>query len=190
MENKSFVPDDHLAVKTPETLRRTTASKTATEVPEICVRTSKSSSALKPEVGLIGGISLIIGTMIGSGIFASASGVFSKAGSAGMGLVTWALCGVISMLGALCYAELGTTIVKSGAEYAYLKFSFGNPAGFLYAYTSTVLLKPAQLAIIALAFGQYIIEPLFPLCSILHPHRVDLNILVKILAGFCIGRST
>lgn len=189
MENKSFASDTHLVPKTPEALRRNTTSKTATEGEEKCVHTSKPSSALKPEVGLIGGISLIIGTMIGSGIFASASGVYSKAGSPGMGLVTWAACGVISMLGALCYAELGTTIVKSGAEYAYLKFSFGNPAGFLYAWTSTVLLKPSQLAIIALAFGQYVIEPFFPLCSILSPNRVDLNILVKLLAAFCIGRS-
>ena len=193
MENKSFVLDEHLTVTTPDKVRRNTTSKPATEDPEKTVprvHTSKSSGALKPEVGIIGGISLIIGTMIGSGIFASARGVFDQAGSAGMGLVTWAACGVIAMLGALCYAELGTTIVRSGAEYAYLKFAFGNPAGFLYAYTSTLLLKPSQLAIVALAFGLYIVEPFFPLCSILSPNRVDLNIVVKILAAFCIGRSS
>lgn len=180
MENPAF------AVDTPNIVRRNTngeQSKTDFTIES----PGKSSTTLKPEVGIIGGISLIIGTMIGSGIFASASGVFSLSNSAGMGLVVWSLCGVIAMLGALCYCELGTMITKSGAEYVYLKEAFGGPVAFLYAFTSTTLLKPSQLAIIALAFGQYTIEPFFPSCSSVDPERVDLKILVKVLAAFCIG---
>lgn len=179
MENKAF------AVDTPQIVRRGTKSEVQDDT-ELHIEPSKSMS-LKPEVGMVGGISLIVGTMIGSGIFASASGVFSLSNSAGMGLVVWGLCGVISMLGALCYCELGTMITKSGGEYVYLKEAFGPPLAFLFAYTSTILLKPSQLSIIALAFGQYTIEPFFPSCSSVDPDRVDLKILVKILAAFCIG---
>lgn len=127
------------------------------------------------QVGLIGNVSLIVGTMIGSGIFASASGVFSQAGSVGMSLIVWGGCGVIAVLGALCYAELGTMIPKSGGEFAYLLEAFGAPGAFLYSWTSVTLLRPSQTAIIALAFGKYVAEPFFPSCMAQDPARQDLN---------------
>ena len=144
---------------------------------------------LEKQVGLIGSVSLIVGTMIGSGIFASASGVFGYAGSVGLSLVVWGGCGVIAMLGALCYAELGTMIPKSGAEFAYLLEAFGEPGAFLYSWTSVTLLKPSQMAIIALAFGKYVVEPFFPSCMSQDPDRQDLNVLVKLMAALCIGKS-
>ncbi|EDO41594.1 predicted protein [Nematostella vectensis] len=128
--------------------------------------------------------------MIGSGIFASASGVFMYTGSAGLGIAVWALCGVIAMMGSLCYAELGTMIVKSGAEYAYLNAAFGERVAFLFSWTSTILLKPSQIAIVSLAFGQYVVEPFFPTCSGFDPDRLDLKILEKLLAAVCIGVIT
>lgn len=143
---------------------------------------------LDKQVGLSGSVSLIVGTMIGSGIFASASGVFSQAGSVGLTLIVWGGCGLISMLGALCYAELGTMIPKSGGEFAYLLEAFGGPGAFLYSWTSVTLLRPSQTAIIALAFGQYVAEPFFPSCMSRDPDRQDLNVLVKLLAALCIGK--
>lgn len=145
---------------------------------------------LEKQVGLIGSVSLIVGTMIGSGIFASASGVFSQAGSVGLSLIVWGGCGVIAMLGALCYAELGTMIPKSGGEFAYLLEAFGGPGAFLYSWTSVTLLRPSQTAIIALAFGKYVAEPFFPSCMSQDPDRQDLNVLVKLMAALCIGKSS
>lgn len=149
----------------------------------------RKAPCLEKQLGLMGSVSLIVGTMIGSGIFASASGVFTQAGSAGLSLIVWAGCGVIAMLGALCYVELGTAIPKSGGEFMYLLEAFGGLGAFLYSWTSVTLLRPAQTAIITLAFGQYVAEPFFPSCVSQDPDRQDLNILVKLLAALCIGKG-
>ena len=127
--------------------------------------TSEQPKALEKTVGLSGALSLIVGVMIGSGIFASPKAVFSNAGSVGMGLAIWGGCGLLAMMGSLCYAELGTTIRESGGETVYLRKIFGRPAGFLYSWTSVLIIKPSTLAAVAVAFAQYILEPFFPGCQ-------------------------
>ena len=69
---------------------------------------------------------------------------------------------IISFTGALAYAELGTLVPKSGAEYVYLFETVGPIPAFLFAWTSTLILKPAQVSIIALGFGAYVVQPFFP----------------------------
>lgn len=61
-------------------------------------------------------MSLIVGTMIGSGVFASPGAVLLHSGSVGLSLLVWVLAGVIALLGSLCYCELGTCIPESGGE--------------------------------------------------------------------------
>lgn len=138
---------------------------------------------LQRKLGLVSGICLIIGTMIGSGIFASPRYVMENSGSVGLTLIVWSLCGVLAMFGALCYSELGTMIPLSGAEYVYLLEGFGPLPAFLYSWTSVIVLKPSQVAIICLAFGAYVIEPFFPGCG----DRQDLQPVVKLLAALAIG---
>ncbi|ELU11396.1 hypothetical protein CAPTEDRAFT_194364 [Capitella teleta] len=116
---------------------------------------------LKKRVGLVSGTSLIVGTMIGSGIFISPKGLTEGSGSVGLSLVNWLLCGGISLLGALTYAELGTLITESGGEWAYLKEAFGHIPSYLYAWMSILLLRPASAAIIALTCAEYVMVPLF-----------------------------
>lgn len=70
-------------------------------------------------MGLWTGVSIIIGNVIGGGIFVSPVGVFKEVGSPAASLMVWAMCGILCLTGAFCYAELGLTIPTSGGDYIY-----------------------------------------------------------------------
>ncbi|KAF7687918.1 b(0,+)-type amino acid transporter 1 isoform X2 [Silurus meridionalis] len=123
------------------------------------------ATVLQKNVGLISGICLIVGTMIGSGIFISPKAVLEGTGTVGTCLSVWAACGVLATLGALCYAELGTMITKSGGEYPYLMESFGPIPAYLYSWTTILILKPSSLAIMSLSCGEYAATSFYPGCT-------------------------
>lgn len=112
-------------------------------------------------IGLFGGISFIVGTIIGSGIFISPKGVAEGSGSVGLSMVSWTICGIISLLGSFCYAELGTVIKQSGADYIYLHKSYGQVVSYTFSWVNNMLIKPASMATITLTCAQYIMTPLF-----------------------------
>jgi len=119
---------------------------------------------LKRELGLFNGVGIIIGIIVGSGIFVSPKGVLLFAGSPGLAIVVWVVSGIISMVGAICYAELGTMIPKSGGDYAYILEAFGGLPAFLYVWSALVVIMPTGNAITALTFANYILDPFYPEC--------------------------
>ncbi|XP_042789539.1 b(0,+)-type amino acid transporter 1-like isoform X2 [Panthera leo] len=120
---------------------------------------------LRREIGLWSAVSLMAGCMIGSGVFMSPQGVLVYMGSPGASLMVWAGCGLLAMMGALCYAELSALVPKSGGEYAYILQIFGSLPAFLVIYTFVLLVRPAAIAAVSLSFAEYAVTPFYPGCS-------------------------
>ncbi|KAL7016445.1 hypothetical protein ACKWTF_010030 [Chironomus riparius] len=120
---------------------------------------------LKAKMTLVNGITVIVGSIIGSGIFVSPTGVLKYTGSVNMALVVWVISGLFSMVGAYCYSELGTMIKKSGADYAYIMTTFGPFMAFLRLWVECMIVRPCSQAIVALTFSVYVLKPIFPECD-------------------------
>ncbi|XP_065315387.1 large neutral amino acids transporter small subunit 1-like [Gordionus sp. m RMFG-2023] len=144
-------------------------------------RENLSPITLKKSIGLSSGVAMIVGTVIGSGIFVSPSGVVKETGSSGSALIVWAAAGLFCGIGAKCYAELGTSILRSGGDYAYSQEAFGSLPAFLYLWSALLVIIPAGNAIIALTFANYLVRPFisdaFEDCAT--PHRIGV-ILISI----------
>ncbi|KAK2151453.1 hypothetical protein LSH36_362g01000 [Paralvinella palmiformis] len=116
---------------------------------------------LEKKVGLLGSIGLVVGVIIGSGIFISPTGVAEGAGSVGLSLVLWAVGGLVTMFAGLSMAELGTMITKSGGEYIYIKMTLCDWLAYLWTWSQCYLLKPATQAVVSITCAEYILVPIF-----------------------------
>uniref|UniRef100_UPI00398F854D cystine/glutamate transporter-like n=1 Tax=Pristiophorus japonicus TaxID=55135 RepID=UPI00398F854D len=129
------------------------------------IETKEQAVFLRKKISLFRAISLLIGTIIGSGIFISPKGVLINSGNVGTSLVIWLACGILSMFGALSYAELGTSIKKSGGHYIYLLETLGPLPAFVRLWSEFIVIRPAITAFVGLSFGRYIVEPFFAPCQ-------------------------
>lgn len=109
----------------------------------------------KPALTLVDAIAIIVGIVIGAGIFETPALVAANSSSGATAIGAWAIGGVVSLLGALCYGELATTYPHSGGNYYYLLRAFGKQVAFLFAWARMTVIQTGSIALLAFVFGDY-----------------------------------
>lgn len=107
-------------------------------------------------LSVIDGIALIIGVVVGTGIFKTPSLVAANTGDDLVFFLAWFLGGAVSLIGALCYAELAVTYPHSGGDYHYLARAFGQDVAFLFGWARMTVIQPGSIAMLAFVFGDYL----------------------------------
>ncbi len=113
---------------------------------------SAKNGELKKEIGLMEAITMVVGVVIGSGIFFKASTVFTNAGTPMLGVCAWIVGGVITMASALTVTEIATAIPKTGGVFAYLKELYGDMWAFLFGWVQTLIYVPGVTAALSIVF--------------------------------------
>ncbi len=136
------------------------------------------------EIGLFDATMLVIGSMIGSGIFIVSADISRTVGSSGMLLLVWLITGIVTLIGALSYGELAAMIPKAGGQYVYLREAYNPLVGFLYGWTLFLIIQTGMIAAVGVAFAKFtaVLVPWFGTDNILF----DLYGL-KITAGQFLG---
>ncbi len=121
---------------------------------------SETTSHPGDSLGLVRGLgfwattAVVVGSMIGQSVFLVGSDVARQSGSPVKCLVLWIVGGIVVLFGAFCYAELGAAMPEAGGDYVYQSRGIGRTLGFLYGWTSSMILKPGSAAIIAAGFSR------------------------------------
>jgi len=117
----------------------------------------------KRELGLLDGTMLVVGSMIGSGIFIVSADIARQVGSAGWLTMIWVLTGIITIIAAVSYGELSAMFPKAGGQYVYLKEAYNKLIAFLYGWSFFTVIQTGTIAAVGVAFSKfaaYIYEPL------------------------------
>lgn len=127
---------------------------------------------LKKRVNLFDGISIVAGAMIGSGIFITSADIARSVGSPGWLMIVWLIAGVITVIGALSYGELASMMPHVGGQYVYLREAYHPLIGFLFGWTTFLVIQCGSIAAVAVAFAKF--------SGVLIPWISDKNILLQI----------
>ncbi len=106
-------------------------------------------------LGLFDGTMMVMGGIIGAGIFLNPAIVAQRVGTAALTVTVWVLGGVVAMAGAYCFAELGARYPKAGGGYVYLREAFGALPAFLYGWTLLLVISTGAIAAVAVTFARY-----------------------------------
>jgi amino acid transporter len=115
-------------------------------------------SRLPRKLGLISAIAVLVGSTIGSGIFRSPAGIAAKAPVLGVYVGVWVLGGLLTLCGALTYAELSALFPNTGGVFVYLREGFGRLPAFLFGWSELVILRASALGAIATVFAEYLLR--------------------------------
>jgi amino acid transporter len=135
----------------------------------------------RKQLSLFDSTCLIVGIIIGVGIYQTAPDVAKGAGSWWAVLVLWLLGGVLSLCGALGYAELASAYPRQGGDYVYLSRSYGRWAGFLFGWTQLAIVRPGDIAVVAFAFATYARALYDPLAGSAFPYAQQIYAAVAVL---------
>lgn len=116
----------------------------------------QQSPHFRRELGLFDATMLVIGSMIGSGIFIVSADIAQTVGSAGYLLLVWAITGVMTMIAALSFGELASMMPKAGGQYVYLREAYNPLVGFLYGWTLFTVIQTGTIAAVAVAFAKFL----------------------------------
>lgn len=114
-----------------------------------------SSGSFKRSLGLTDGAMLVIGSMIGSGIFIVSADMIRTVGSPGLLLVVWGLTGMLTLIAAVSYGELAGMFPQAGGQYVYLREAYGRLTGFLYGWAFFSVIQTGTIAAVGVAFAKF-----------------------------------
>jgi len=145
-------------------------------------------------LGLFSSTALVIGSMIGSGIFIVGADIARGTDSPALYLGAWVVTAVLTMIGALSYGELAAMMPKAGGQYVYLREALGPLWGFLYGWTLFLVIQTGTIAAVCVAFGKFL-GVFFPAISTTHwlvhiAHVPSLRVGPMVLGNMDIGLNT
>jgi basic amino acid/polyamine antiporter, APA family len=132
----------------------------------------KENRLLQKRVNLFDGISIVAGAMIGSGIFIVSADIARNVGSPGWLLVVWLITGIITIIGAISYGELASMMPNVGGQYVYLREAYHPLLGFLFGWTTFLVIQCGTIAAVAVAFAKF--------SGVLFPWISEKNILFQV----------
>ena len=118
----------------------------------------QTQGAPRQTLGMVEAIAIVVGIVIGAGIFKAPSLVAMNSPSEGWLMVAWLLGGLISIIGALCYCELATAYPSAGGDYHFLHRAFGRQVSFLFAWCRFSVITTGSIALLAFVFGDYMTQ--------------------------------
>src|SRR5216684_7105364 len=146
--------------------------------------TNNSAAKLVRGLGLLDATMIVVGSMIGSGIFIVSAESSRLVGAPGWLLAAWAIAGVLTITGALCCAELAAMWPRAGGQYVFLREAYGRPIGFLFGWSLLLVIQTGTIAAVAVAFANF--------TGVLIPSISGDNYLIAphALGGYAISLST
>src|SRR5439155_1315460 len=116
---------------------------------------SSTAAGLVKGLGLLDATTLVMGSMIGSGIFIVSADIARQTQSPGLLIVTWIIAAALTLTAALCYGELAAAMPRAGGQYVYLREAFGPLSGFLFGWTTFLVIQTGTIAAVAVAFAKF-----------------------------------
>ena len=128
-------------------------------------------------------VAIVVGNVIGSGIFATPGGIAADGRGFPLIISAWVFGGVLSLLGGLCFAELGAMLPRAGGMYVYLKHAYGRPVGYLQGWTQFIFGNPGSLGALSIIFVAHLGEVLYPESAAGISRAATLALSVSLIVG-------